>query len=69
MKQAAIPRQYVLDEKNRKVAVMIDIKTFDKIEEAIENYGLMQFIKANAKEKPLVASEAKSYYRKIKKAE
>lgn len=68
MKQSAIPRQYVLDENNRKVAVMIDIKTFDKIEEAIENYGLMQFIKANAKEKPMMAAEAKNYYRKIKKA-
>ncbi|MEO8087686.1 MAG: hypothetical protein ABI763_12740 [Bacteroidota bacterium] len=68
MKPSAIPRQYVLDENNRKIAVMIDIKTFDKIEEAIENYGLMQFIKANAKDKPIIASEAKSHYRKIKKS-
>ena len=68
MKTSTIPRKYVLDENNQRVAVMIDIKTFDRIEEAIENYGLMQFIKPNAKEKPLTVSEAKSHYRKIKKA-
>lgn len=69
MRHSAIPKQYVLDEKNRKVAVMIDISTFDKIEEALENYGLMQFIKENKSEKPLTAAEAKPYYRKLKKAE
>ena len=69
MKHSAIPKQYVLDEENRKVAVMIDIKTFDKIEEAIENYGLMQFIKENKDAKPLKVEEAKAYYRKLKKAE
>ena len=66
MKQSAIPRQYVLDENNRKVAVMIDIKTFDKIEEAIEHYGLMHFIKVNVKDKPIVVSEAKGSFSNIK---
>ena len=67
MKNTSIPRQYVLDEKNKKVAVMLDVKTFDKIEEALENYGLMQFIKENKKEKPLKAAEAKSYYNNLSK--
>ena len=53
MKNNSIPRQYVLNEKNKKVAVMLDIKTFDKIEEALENYGLMKFIKENKNDKPL----------------
>jgi hypothetical protein len=48
--------------------VLIDIKTFDKIEEAIENYGLMQFIIENEDDKPLKAEEAKAYYKKLKKA-
>ncbi len=69
MKHSAIPRQYLLDEQNRKVAVMIDIDTFDKIEEALENYGLMKFIKENKNEKPLTLGEAKAYYGKLKKAE
>jgi len=68
MKNTSIRRQYVLDENNKKVAVMLDIKTFDKIEEALENYGLMQFINENKKEKPLKAAEAKSYYSKLSKA-
>ncbi|MEP7170101.1 MAG: hypothetical protein ABI855_12080 [Bacteroidota bacterium] len=67
MKNTSIPRQYVLDEKNKKVAVMLDIKTFDKIEEALENYGLMQFINENKSEKPLKAAEAKLYYSKLSK--
>jgi hypothetical protein len=67
MKDTSIPRRYVLDENNKKVAVMLDVKTFDKIEEALENYGLMQFIKENKKEKPLKAAEAKSYYSNLSK--
>jgi len=66
MKSSPISRQYVLDEKNRKIAVMIDIKTFIKIEEAIENYGIMQFIEETKDEKPLTAKEAKAYYKKLK---
>jgi len=69
MKNNSIPRQYVLNEKNKKVAVMLDIKTFDKIEEALENYGLMKFIKENKNDKPLKAAEAKAYYRKLSKGE
>lgn len=64
MKPNHIPRQYVLDEKNKKVAVMLDIKIFDKIEEALENYGLMKFIQENKNDKPMKAAEAKSYYNK-----
>ncbi len=68
MKHSAIPRQYLLDEQNRKVAVMIDIDTFNKIEDDLENFGLMQFIKENKKEKPLTLAEAKTYYGKLKKS-
>ena len=67
MKSNHIPRQYVLDENNKKVAVMLDIKIFDKIEEAFENYGLMKFIQENKNDKPMKAAEAKSYYGKLSK--
>ena len=67
MKNNTIPRQYVLNEKNEKVAVMLDIKIFDKIEEALENYGLMKHIAENKKDKPMKVSEAKSYYKKLSK--
>lgn len=33
-----IKRKYIIDERNRAVAVQLDIKTFEKIEETLENY-------------------------------
>lgn len=68
MKKNYIPRHDVLDEKNNKIAVMLDIKTFDKIEEAIENYGLMQYIKENKNDKALRLAEAKLFYGKLSKS-
>ncbi len=65
MKSSPIKKQFVLNDKDKKVAVMLDIKTFDKIEEALENYGLIQFITENKNEKPLKFSEAKVYYGKL----
>jgi len=69
MKSSPIAKQYVLDEKDRKIDVMIDIKTFNKIEEAMENYSIIQFIEENVEDKPLKSKEAKAYYKKLKKAE
>ena len=60
MKHSSIPKHYLIDEQNRKMAVIIDINTFNKIEDALENYGLMQFVRKNKKEKPLTLAEAKT---------
>ena len=67
MKNSPIKKHYILNEQDKRVAVMLDIATFDKIEEALENYGLMKFIKENSDEKPLMAAEAKAYYGKLSK--
>lgn len=45
-----LKRQYVVDEDNRKVAVQLDIDTFEKIEEIFENYALAQFMYADDSE-------------------
>jgi hypothetical protein len=42
-----LKRKYVVDEKNRRIAVQIDIETFEKIEEALENYGLARIMEVN----------------------
>lgn len=39
-----IKRQYIVDESNCKAAVQLDIETFVKIEETLENYGLIRLI-------------------------
>lgn len=63
------PRKYIVDENNRRVAVQLDIETFEKMEEIIENYGLAQLIREVDNDAPLTAHEAQTYYSTLKKAE
>jgi hypothetical protein len=42
-----IKRQYIINEDNQRVAVQMDIETFEKIEEALENYGLYKLMAAS----------------------
>lgn len=44
-----LKRQYIVDEDNHKVAVQLDIDTFEKIEDVLENYALVQLINADEK--------------------
>ena len=64
-----IPRKYIIDEQNRKVAVQIDIATFEKIEDILENYALAQLMKEYEHEETLSISEAKKYYGNLPKSE
>jgi hypothetical protein len=63
-----IQKQYIVDEEDRKVAVQIDIKTFEKIEEILENYALVQLMEENEGEPALALEEAKMYYQQLEKA-
>ena len=62
-----IKKTYVTDEKKRLVAVQIDIKTFEKIEQVLEDYALVQLIDENDPGDNLSLNEAKSYYDKIRR--
>ena len=62
-----IDRQYIVDEQNRRIAVQIPIETFEKLEEILENYALVQLMKENEGEEPLSAQDAKSYYDQLEK--
>ena len=57
-----INKQYIVDEQNRKIAVQIPIETFEKLEEILENYALVQLIKENESEDILGVKEAKAFY-------
>ncbi len=63
-----IRKQYIIDEQNKKIAVQIPIKTFQNIEEILENYALVQLMKENEGEETLSINEAKAYYDKLEKA-
>lgn len=62
-----LKRQYIVDEDNHKVAVQLDIDTFEKIEDVLENYALIQLINADESE-TLSIEEAKKYYATLDKA-
>jgi len=59
-----LTKKYILDDKNKKVAVQIPIETYKKIEEALEDYALGQYILEVKDEKPLTVAEAKKFYGK-----
>ncbi len=63
-----IHKQYIVDEEDRKVAVQIDIETFEKIEEILENYALAQLMEVNEIEPSLELEEAKTYYQQLERA-
>jgi hypothetical protein len=58
-----IPRQYIVDEDNRRVAVQLDIETFEQIEDVLENHGLMLLMQAADDDETLDLEEAKALYR------
>ena len=63
-----IKRKYIVDGNNRKIAVQLDMNTFNKIEEVLENYALVQLIKENEGDDILNLKEAKEYYQKLDKS-
>jgi hypothetical protein len=58
-------RQYIVDENNHKIAVQMDIKTFEKIEEVLENYALYQLMIEDNDNQALSLEEARLYYRRL----
>jgi uncharacterized protein with ACT and thioredoxin-like domain len=63
-----LAKKYIVDEKNRKVAVQIPIETYKKIEEVLEDYALGQYIVEVKGEKSLSIAEAKKFYGKRTRA-
>ncbi|WP_339137243.1 MAG: hypothetical protein WGN25_04430 [Candidatus Electrothrix sp. GW3-4] len=39
-----IARQYIVNEQERRTAVLLDIETFEKMEEVIENHALYRLM-------------------------
>lgn len=64
-----ITPSYIVDEENRRVAVQLDIETFDRIEETLENYGLYQLMELEeAEDNTMDLSDARRYYNSLNKA-
>ena len=59
-----LTKKYIVDDKNKKVAVQIPIETYERIEEVLEDYALGQYIREVKNEKPLAVAEARKFYGK-----
>lgn len=64
-----IKKTYPNDENKLPVAVQIDIKTFEKMEQLLEDYALGKLIEENNQEENLSLNEAREYYKQLKKNE
>ena len=64
-----LKRTYVVDEQNQRVAVQIDIDTFSRIEEVLEDYALAKLIKDNTDDEALTLDEALPFYQRLGKAD
>ena len=60
-----IRKIYVTDEKKRPLAVQIDIKTFERMEQLLEDYALGRLIEQNDPGDNLSLEEAKGYYKQL----
>ena len=61
-----IKKEYVVSSDNRKKAVLIDIETFEKIEEILESYGLGKYMEEIEDEEALSLDNARAYYDALK---
>jgi hypothetical protein len=62
-----IKKKYVLNKANKRVAVQLDLATFQKIESLLEDYVLKKKIQENDPADRLELAEAKAYYSRLKK--
>ena len=61
-----IKKEFVVTNSNRKKAVLIDIETFERIEEILETYGLGKYMEEIKDEEILSIKDAASYYKTLK---
>ncbi len=59
-------RQYIVDELNHKIAVQLDIKTFEQIENLLENFALYRLMEQKNEEEVLGLDDAKNFYSALK---
>ncbi|MBI9070755.1 MAG: hypothetical protein JEY94_04115 [Melioribacteraceae bacterium] len=61
-----IKKKYIKDKNDKNIAVQLDIDTYKKIEETLENFALFKLIEQNKEDEIFTIAEAKTYYAKLK---
>ncbi len=62
-----IKRQYTVTDNDRRIGVVLDIETFEKIEELLEDCGLALSMEEVEEEESLSLNEAQECYAHMKK--
>ncbi len=62
-----LKEKYIVNKQQKPIAVQLDIKTFKRLEEVLEDYALAQYMSDADNDETLSLQEAKSYYKKLKK--
>jgi len=58
---------YIVDNYNHKIAVQLDIETYEKITDILEDYALFKLMNENKDDKKLPLKDARLYYNSLKK--
>jgi hypothetical protein len=69
MTMEELKKSYIVDEENRRVAVQLDIETFNRIEEILEDYALGRLIEEHTDDEAFEHGQALAYYQSLEKAE
>jgi len=57
---------YIVDDENHKIAVQLDMKTYEQITETLENFALYKLMEENQNDETLSAKDAREYYKSLK---
>jgi len=57
---------YIVDNQNHKIAVQLDIDTYNQITETLENFALYKLIEENTDSETLSLKDAREYYKSLK---
>ncbi len=60
-----IKKQCIIDERDQRIAVPLDIETFEKIEETLENFACFSLMNATDKDEHLSFADAKAFGRTL----
>jgi hypothetical protein len=63
-----IKRKYIVDETDQRVAVQLDIETFQKMEETLENFALYSIMSGAEDDADLELDEARKQYSQMESA-
>ena len=59
---------YIVDNQNNKIAVQLDINTYNQITETLENYALYKLMEEDKDNETLSLKDAREYYKSLKQS-